>query len=80
MNRFTPKQRAEIVRLYLENSRSVVLTQRAYRRKYRGKEAPDDNTIRRFVTNFQEYGTVAERPPAVHQDTIIGYNQVVEAV
>ncbi|XP_017795069.1 PREDICTED: uncharacterized protein LOC108576567 [Habropoda laboriosa] len=54
MNRFTPKQRAEIVTLYIENSRSVVLTQRAYRRKYRGQEPPSDNTIRRLVSNFVE--------------------------
>ncbi|CAH2010255.1 unnamed protein product [Acanthoscelides obtectus] len=38
--------------LVIENRRSVVLTQRAYRRKYRGKQAPSDNTIRRLVSNF----------------------------
>ncbi|CAH1976805.1 unnamed protein product [Acanthoscelides obtectus] len=50
MNLFTSKQRAEIVTMYIENRRSVVLTQRAYRRKYRGKQAPPDNTIRRIVS------------------------------
>lgn len=67
MDRFTPKQRAEIVTLYIENSRSIVLTQRAYRKKYRGKKAPSDNTIRRFVSNFFEHGTVGDRQHAVHQ-------------
>nr|CAI5835286.1 unnamed protein product [Callosobruchus analis] len=51
MNHFTPKQRVEIVTLYIENSSSVVLTQRAYRRKYRGQRAPCDNIIRRLIVN-----------------------------
>ncbi|CAD6998540.1 unnamed protein product [Ceratitis capitata] len=43
MDGFTPKQRAETVPLHIENSRSIVLTQRAYREKYRGKaKAPYD--------------------------------------
>lgn len=49
MNHLTPKERAEIVTLYIENSRSIVLTQRAYRRKYRGRQVPSDNTIRRLA-------------------------------
>nr|CAI5840967.1 unnamed protein product [Callosobruchus analis] len=52
MNHFTPKQRVEIVTLYIGNSRSVVLTQRGYRRKYRDQRAPCDNTIRRLVSNM----------------------------
>ncbi|CAH1990248.1 unnamed protein product [Acanthoscelides obtectus] len=67
MNRFTRKQRAEIVTMYIENRRSVVLTQRAYRRKYRGKQAPSDNTIRHLASNFLEYGTVGDRQHTVHQ-------------
>ncbi|CAH2009758.1 unnamed protein product [Acanthoscelides obtectus] len=47
--------------LVIENRRSVVLTQRAYRRKYRGKQPPSDNTIRRLVSNFLAYGTVGDR-------------------
>lgn len=66
MNHFTPKERAEIVTLYIENSHSVSLTQRAYRRKYRGQQAPYDKTIRRLVSNFDEHGTLADRPHAVH--------------
>ncbi|CAH1983719.1 unnamed protein product [Acanthoscelides obtectus] len=52
--------------LVIENRHSVVLTQRAYRRKYRGKQAPSDNTIRRLVSNFLEYGTVGDQH-TVHQ-------------
>lgn len=79
MDRFTPKQRAEIVTLYIENSRSIVLTQRAYRKKYRGKKAPSDNTIRRFVSNFFEHGTVGDRQHVVHQRPRRS-NDLVEAV
>nr|CAI5835285.1 unnamed protein product [Callosobruchus analis] len=67
MNHFTPKQRVEIVTLYIENSSSVVLTQRAYRRKYRGQRAPCDNIIRRLVSNFVEHGTVSDRQQDVRQ-------------
>ncbi|CAH1971925.1 unnamed protein product [Acanthoscelides obtectus] len=35
--------------LVIENRRSFVLTQRVYHRKYRLKQAPSDNTIRRLV-------------------------------
>ncbi|CAH1970048.1 unnamed protein product [Acanthoscelides obtectus] len=49
--------------LVIENRRSVVLTQRAYR----GKQAPSDNTIRRLVSNFLDYGTVGDRQYTVHQ-------------
>ncbi|CAH1956862.1 unnamed protein product [Acanthoscelides obtectus] len=58
--------------LVIENRRSVVLTQRAYRRKYRGKQASSDNTIRRLVSNFLEYWTVEDRQHTVHHRPRIG--------
>lgn len=39
------KQRAEVVAMWIQNSRSVVLTQRAYRQKYRGQQAPFNSPI-----------------------------------
>lgn len=42
----------------IENTRSIVLTQRAYRAKYRDQQEPTDNTIRRLGSNFFEYGTL----------------------
>lgn len=59
MYRYTPKERAEIVSLYIENNRSVVSTQRAYRKKYRGRSAPKGDTIRHLASNFMEHGSVA---------------------
>ncbi|CAH2015014.1 unnamed protein product [Acanthoscelides obtectus] len=53
--------------LVIGNRGSVVLTQRAYRRKYPGKQAPYDNTTRRLVPNFIEYVTVGDRQHTVHQ-------------
>lgn len=61
MNRFTPKERAEIVTMYIKCNRSVVATQRAYRKKYRGRSAPKSDTIRRLASNFETHGSVANR-------------------
>ena len=61
MYRHTPQERAEIVSLYIENNRSAVLTQRAYRRKYPHRTAPTSVTIRRLASNFFEHGSVADR-------------------
>lgn len=78
MNNFTPKERAEIVTMYLENGRSIVLAQRAYRRKYRGRKVPSDNTIRNVTKNFEESGSVAN-----HQRVSVRKrrsNEIVETV
>lgn len=61
MNNLTPKERAEVVTLFIENERSIVETQRAYRKKYKGRKAPSDNTIRHLAANFFEHGSVANR-------------------
>ena len=59
MHRYTLKERAEIVSLYNENNRSVVSTQRAYRKKYRRRSAPKGDTILHLASNFMEHGSVA---------------------
>nr|CAI5851667.1 unnamed protein product [Callosobruchus analis] len=61
------KTRAEILTLYIESS-SVDLTQRAYRRKYRGQRAPCDKTIRRLV--FVEHGTVGDRQHVINDQDV----------
>lgn len=61
MNRYTPKERAEIVTIFIQCNRSVIATQRAYRKKYRGRAAPKSDTIRRLASNFETYGSVANR-------------------
>ena len=39
----------------------MISTQRAYRRKYGTKTAPDPKTIRNIVKNFEENGSVCEK-------------------
>lgn len=62
MERYTPKERAEIVKFYFENSSSVVLCQRAYRRKYRQKKVPNPKTIKSLVEKFNQFGHVGDLP------------------
>nr|CAI5831001.1 unnamed protein product [Callosobruchus analis] len=64
--------------LYIENTRSVVLTQPAYGGKYRGQK-PCDNTIRCLLSNFVEHGTVRDRQRTIHQRPRRS-NKVIEAV
>ena len=45
MNRFNPQQRAEIVTIFIQKNKSVVLTQREYRKRHRNQSAPDKKTI-----------------------------------
>ena len=70
MNRFTPKERAEIVTMFIKCNRSVVATQRAYRQKYRGRSAPKSDTIRRLASNFENHGSVADRPHSLHDQKV----------
>lgn len=65
MNHYTPKERAEIVKFYFQNESSVTLTQRAYRRKYRGRNVPTPKTIRLLVGKFSESGSVATSRPKI---------------
>lgn len=60
MERYTIAQRTKIVFLFIENHRSIINTQRAYRRFYGVRTAPTGPTIRSLVNNFAEYGTVGD--------------------
>jgi len=54
MQRYTPKERAEMFKLFYENQSSVVATQRAFRAKFRGQTTPNGRTLRRLLTAFLE--------------------------
>ena len=58
MEQYTPKQRAEIVQLYIQNNFSIVLTKRAWKNKNKVKTSPGDNTIRRLYAKFISSGSV----------------------
>lgn len=56
MPNYTLAERSEIVELYIQNQKSIVLTQRAYRRKYPRQKAPEPATIRAIYSKFTSTG------------------------
>nr|CAI5827898.1 unnamed protein product [Callosobruchus analis]CAI5861003.1 unnamed protein product [Callosobruchus analis]CAI5863721.1 unnamed protein product [Callosobruchus analis]CAI5866132.1 unnamed protein product [Callosobruchus analis] len=48
MELYTPKERAEIVQLYIQNNLKILKTKRAFCSKNKVKSAPSDNTMRRL--------------------------------
>ena len=60
MNRFNPQQRAEIVTIFIQKNKSVVLTQREYRKRHRNQSAPDKKTIHALSNRFEQYGTTLD--------------------
>lgn len=80
MEQYTIEQRAQIVEIYFSNQRSIVLTQRAYRRQFNVRVAPSQSTINRLVANFREQGAVRNLPgPGRHRTVHTADNiQVVQ--
>ena len=67
MNRYIPQQRAEIVTIFIQKNKSIVLIQREYRKLYRNQSVPDKKTIHALSNRFEKYGTTldsyrSERP------------------
>ncbi|XP_043676454.1 uncharacterized protein LOC122633042 [Vespula pensylvanica] len=62
MKRLTLNERTKIVQFYFENNRSIISTQRAYRRHFNVKNAPAEMTIRNIIARFQQQGTVSDLP------------------
>ena len=53
--------KVSIVKWYYENIKSVVRTQRTFKRVYKCKTAPCGQTIRNLVKKFEEDGSVANK-------------------
>ncbi|XP_023311192.1 uncharacterized protein LOC111692289 [Anoplophora glabripennis] len=70
MEQYTIEQRAQIVELYFSNQRSIVLTQRAYRRYFNVRVGPSESTINRLVANFRQQGAVRNLPGAGRRRTV----------
>lgn len=73
MERYTIEQRSKIVEFYFLNERSIVLTQRAYRRHFNVRTGPSVTTVNRLVANFRHHGSIrnrsgAGRPRTAHTD------------
>ncbi|KAJ4425791.1 hypothetical protein ANN_27416 [Periplaneta americana] len=62
VERLNPEQRTKLIELYFENQRSIILTQRAYRRHFHVRHCPHQTTILRLVARFRQNYSVCDRP------------------
>ena len=62
MNKYTTGQRVLIVKLFYQNNKSIIQTQRAYRRYYEVRDSPSEFGIRSLIKRFDEHGMVHDRP------------------
>lgn len=60
MERYTPQERGIIVSIFLTNNRSVVLAQRAFRRRLPNRVAPTGQTFRRLAARLEQTGTTKD--------------------
>lgn len=67
MDRYTLAERSDIVELYIENKKSIVRTQRAFRAKYPRRKAPGSKTIRANYSKFMSNGNLCDISPQVRQ-------------
>ena len=52
MEQYTPRERSEIVEIYIQQNKSIVKTQRAFKKLKNVKSAPSKNTIKRLYEKF----------------------------
>ena len=69
MEQYTPKECAEIAQRYIQNKFSIVLTQRAFRKKNKLKSAPVKNTIKSLYGKFVNTGNLSNASHASRQRT-----------
>lgn len=62
MASYTPAERFVIVELYIENQKSIILTQRKFRAKFPRRKAPDPRTIRALYSKLASAGTLHNVP------------------
>ncbi|GBM28257.1 hypothetical protein AVEN_54034-1 [Araneus ventricosus] len=78
----TVQEKAMCVLWFFE-TKSVITTQRRFRTTYK-KDPPSDNSIRRWLTQFQETGSVLHRKgagrPSTSQKMLIAYKKRLLAV
>ena len=70
MEKFSTKQLTKIIELYFENHCSIILTQKAYRRHYNVRQAPNQSTIDRLVKRFRQQGSVSDLPQTGRQRSV----------
>ena len=57
---YDTEKRVEIADFFYSNERSIVQTQRNYRRHFNVREAPSDNMIRNLINRLEETGSVTD--------------------
>ncbi|KYN45034.1 hypothetical protein ALC56_00508 [Trachymyrmex septentrionalis] len=67
MEQYTPHERSQIVEIYIQQNKSIVKTQRAWRKINKVKSAPSANTLYRLYERFStgEALTNPKRPNKV---------------
>ena len=60
MDKYSTEQRVQIVKLY-QNNKSIIQTQRAYRRYYGVRDAPGEFGNRSLIKRFKKHGRVHDR-------------------
>ncbi|KAJ8933605.1 hypothetical protein NQ318_002768 [Aromia moschata] len=56
----TPQERGIIVSMFLRNNRSVILAQREFRGRFRGRLAPTGQTLLRLAARLEETGSTRD--------------------
>ena len=78
MNKYTAEQSVLIVKLFYQNNKSIIQTQRAYRRYCGVRDSPSEFGIRSLIKQFDEHGMVHDRTiprPCSYNWYMIVHNQ-----
>ena len=67
MEQYTPRERSQIVEIYIQQKKSIVKTQRAYKKLNNVKSAPSKNTIKRLYERFST-GDALSNPKRPNQN------------
>lgn len=62
MATYDVQKRVKIIEFFYSSGRSIITTQRNYRRHFNVRTAPSDNMIRNLVSRFEEHGRVSDLP------------------
>lgn len=62
MATYDVQKRVKIIEFFYSSGRSIITTQRNYRRHFNVRTAPSHNMIRNLVSRFEEHGRVSDLP------------------
>lgn len=70
METYAGPHRTFCVRAYFRNGDSIVTAQRLYRAEYHTRNAPSENSIRRWIHMFENTGTTIQIPSSSRSRTV----------